>query len=73
MVSDLKKIQSALEGDKYLSAQEIAKKLNVSLPTVYRQIKALEERGATIAAVSEARSRPGPRPVKYRVVRGADL
>lgn len=52
-----------------LTAQEIAKEADCSLPSVYRRIERLRELGAEIREVREPRKKTGPTPAKYRLVK----
>jgi biotin operon repressor len=52
-----------------LSAQELAERVDCSLPSIYRRIERLRELGAEIKETKEPRKKTGPRPTKYRLVR----
>lgn len=71
MDEKLKPLQALLAKKPPKTAMELASGLEVSLPTVYRRIKALEAAGAVIATTNEPRKVTGPRPTHYRLKRRA--
>lgn len=42
---------------------------NCSIPAVYRRIERLKDMGAEIRETKERRSKTGPTPTKYRLIR----
>jgi transposase len=57
----LQKLQKTLT-KKRLSARQIATSMGCSMPTVYRWIAVLRERGALVGEVIHDAGRTGPRP-----------
>lgn len=72
MKQDLAGLQRVLVNFMYrrdLTARDLARMANCSLPAVYRRIERLKELGAEIQETKERRNQTGPTPIKYRLIR----
>lgn len=70
----LKEFQVLLKAQrKFLDAIVLAEESGCSVPTVYRWVRVLRAKGATVAEERVPHSKTGPTPTKFKLIKQADL